>query len=646
MTKYLILFTCIFVANTLFAQETVNTDKQKAWIKKIYKKGQQLKRQERYDKALIQFDKILRKHPDYIKAISQKASIYYQINELEKAAITLEHAISIDSSLDASLYYSLGYIREQQGYRNAAIEAYKNYLDRTSVSEKNHENARKNIERLEFIIDAIENPVPFEPEDPGPAINTEEHEYLAALDVTGSFMVFTRRINHQEDLYYSFLKDGAWTDAKPIKDLNTPYNEGAHCLSPDGTQIFFTACENSISMGGCDLFVSSNITGKWSRPQNLGKQINSGSWDSQPAVSADGNTLYFTSTRPGGYGGKDIWFSRKDRSGTWSLAKNAGPNLNSPGNEESPFLHPDGKHLYFMSDGHTGMGGFDLFVSTLHEYDWSEPVNLGYPINTENDEGAIRVAADGQTAYFSSDRADISNFPAKNLNIFSFELPEPFRSQPVSYVEGFVRNSKSNEKLRVEYQLYDNNSGNWIRNGQTDIHGRFLIALPAGKNYNLNIDHPGFAFFSDNFNLSKAFTALKPFTIEVALIPLEKTDEWEKIVMEKEIVLKNVFFEFGSAVLDTVLSRVELQNLTHFLENNPNIKIQIEGHTDNIGDEAYNIALSLERAKAVEAYLIQRDISPSRIFCKGFGETRPIATNENPEGRKKNRRTSFKIIEQ
>jgi outer membrane protein OmpA-like peptidoglycan-associated protein len=617
-------------------------------LEKLIKKGISYRKQGSFEKAIRQFDKVLERSPHYLPAMIEKASVYYQFNDLFKASQELENVNAIDSTYNVEIHFSLGQIYEQTGRRKAAVRSFKSYINNTDAGNRNHQKALDNIKRLNFIIQAMANPVPFDPYDPGPAINTPAPEYLATTDIKGEFMVFTRRINAQEDLYYSTKKSGEWTTALPIVELNTPYNEAAHCISPEGTELYFTKCEQRFTYGSCDIFVSKKNGQSWSDPENLGKTVNSASWDSQPVISADGNTLYFSSTRPGGYGGRDIWRTEKNRNGKWSAPVNAGQLINTNKNEESPFLHPDGKHLYFMSDGHTGMGGYDLFVSKNIQGNWGQPKNLGYPINTENDEGAIRVAPDGRTAYFSSDRPDLDVNEERNLNIYAFTLYDSIKSNPVSYVEGLVRDKQSKKPLSVEMAVFNNQPVAWIRDIVTGINGDFILALQPGKNYNLAIDEPGYVFHSENFNLSEKKSIDRPLSVLIELTPVVKQIEitGDIAATGEEFILKNVFFDSGSAVLDTVQSAVELNNMIKFLERNDRLKILIEGHTDSVGSDEDNMILSTKRAKAVMEYLVNGGVSSARIQCKGYGESRPLESNMTDSGRQLNRRTSFKIIEQ
>jgi outer membrane protein OmpA-like peptidoglycan-associated protein/tetratricopeptide (TPR) repeat protein len=640
------LFLILTFLFTFYAEgQAIEGLNQEPWVQKTFRKGMKLKQQKKYDKSLKLFNRILQKHPDYLPAYQQKASIFYAKEDLGKAAENLESIHIRDSLYHPDIYYSLGVIYEKQKKRSQALAAYSSYLRHAQARDRNVVKAEKKKRELAFIIEAMANPVPFKAVDPGPAINTPQHEYLATVDISGKEMVFTRRVNHQEDLFYSEKINGQWTEAEAIESLNTPYNEGAHCLSPDGRFLYFTVCENRRTLGSCDIFVSSRAGGQWTAAKNLGARVNSPSWDAQPIVSADGNTLYFSSSRPGGYGGRDIWYCTKDRSGQWSEPKNAGERINTAGNEESPFLHPDGKHLYIRSDGHLGMGANDLFVAHWEGNKWSEPVNLGYPINTEMDEGAIRVAADGKTAYMATDRLKKGEEGGVNLDIISFELAPGIRSEPVNYVEGIVRDKENKKALQVQISLFDNLSGKWILDQTTTMEGKFILALPSGKDYHLSIEHPGYVFYSDRFELDSLKKEYRPIELIIELSPVNAEGLRDTTVKEEEFILKNVFFESGSAEMDTVKSRIELSKLIRFLNDNETLKIRIEGHTDDVGSRESNQLLSDQRAEVVYWYLIKKGIDPQRLSFKGFGETEPVADNTSAEGRKKNRRTSFSIVE-
>jgi outer membrane protein OmpA-like peptidoglycan-associated protein len=359
--------------------------------------------------------------------------------------------------------------------------------------------------------------------------------------------------------------------------------------------------------------------------------INTAAWETQPSISADGTTLYFVSNRPGGIGNADIWVSKKDKDDSWGAPVNLREPVNTPQDEMSPFIHPDGNTLYFASKGHPGLGGSDLFLSRLNAAGkWQEPVNLGYPINSYADEIGLLVNPAGETAYISStQKGGFGGF-----DIYYFTLPTEFRPSPVTYVRGIVTDAENDMPLAANFELIN------LETAQTEIketsspdNGSFLLCLKPGKDYGLNVSKPRYLFYSQHFALTEIKEAGNPFIINIKL---------QKIKSGSTTILNNIFFNTDSyALLDR--SKSELERLVAFLKLNPTIKIKVSGHTDNQGDDNLNMKLSENRAKAVVNYLISAGISPDRLTYIGYGETTPIDTNQTLEGRAKNRRTEFKI---
>ncbi|HAQ37610.1 MAG TPA: hypothetical protein DCQ58_03795, partial [Saprospirales bacterium] len=545
----------------------------------LYVKAQKLHQSGQYTKAKNAYRQILKKYPEHINSCLGLAGIYYLEEDWITCQNMLELAVKIDSFANTEMYFSLGLVFENlEQYRNAIAQFRIYYrMEKLNVTKLN--KAESKIERLEFIVDKLENPVPFMPVDPGEQINSSASEYWASTDITGNLLVFTRRVNGQEDLFVSNRIDGVWQTAQAITELNTPANEGAHCLSADGKTLIFTICDRKDSYGSCDLYFSRFRNGQWTPAVSMGPRINSATWDGQPSLSADGQTLYFVSTRLGSVGGKDIWLSRKGENNLWTVPENAGSMINTTGDEEAPYIHSDNKTLYFSSTGHLGMGGRDLFLSEKSENGWSEPLNLGYPVNTSADEGTLIVNPDGKSAFFSSDRVDLEINGDKKLNIYGFELHDRVRAQPVSYAKGFVFDANSHKPVIASISLFDNASGILIQKIQTGEEGDFLLILPNGKNYNLTVMQEGYLFHSENFSLTAQHTASKPHQLDIYLDPITSKVEISGLKPEKSTVLKNVFFEFGSAKLDMSLSGLELNNLVHFLREHPDIRIEISGHT-------------------------------------------------------------------
>ncbi|MCD6556038.1 MAG: OmpA family protein, partial [Bacteroidales bacterium] len=423
------------------------------------------------------------------------------------------------------------------------------------------------------------------------------------------------------------------------KPLNTRGNEGAQSISADGKLLFFTSCEyakgksaHGKTYGSCDIWLSHKIGSKWSKPKNLGHQVNSKYWESQPSFSADGKTLYFASNRPGGKGKIDIWKTEMQKDSTWNQPVNLGDNVNTPGEDQSPFIHYDNKTLYFSSTGHSGMGKSDLFFTKKDKTGhWQKPVNLGYPINTFEEEISLTINAKGNKAFFASSK----NSEFGGLDIYTFDLPVNDRPEQVTYIEGIVYDKETTDKLYSRIKLINLKTNKEVAVTSSDqLTGKYLICLPAGADYAFNVSKTGYLFFSENFSFENTEDTLKTYHFDIPLSPIKKG---------KKTILKNIFFDTDSYTLKAE-SETELQNLLQFLKNNPAVRIEIGGHTDNTGSEAHNKQLSENRAKSVYNYLIENGIGKNRLIYKGYGSTFPIDNNKTEEGKQNNRRTEFKIL--
>ena len=435
-----------------------------------------------------------------------------------------------------------------------------------------------------------------------------------------------------------------WSKAKraPGK-INTWENEGTTSvyMGPSlNEELYFTVC-NQGGFGSCDLFVSKIIqsaaTGAaleiqnnnlkiWGPRSNVGEAVNSASWDAQPSVSGDGQMLIFASSRPGGFGGKDLWVSRKVR-GRWTSPKNLGPKINTSSDEEAPFIHYDGRTLYFSSNGHPGYGGHDLFITRLDDQEqWSKPTNLGVGVNTESDDVGFYVDALAEKAYFASARP--GGFGG--LDIYEMYLPEKFKPAPVSYLRGMVLDAEYKSPLVARVRLVDLTTQKTIFE---DSIQQFLIPIIPGKNYALHSSRSGYLFDSRNFQPTQ--TELNnPFEVTALLSPLK---------VDQVITLNNIFFDIDKFDLK-VESEVELKTMLWLMNSNPKMKLEISGHTDNTGSEVHNKELSQNRALAVKNYLINAGIKSDRIVSKGYGSSKPAASNDSDEGRAKNRRIEARIL--
>lgn len=593
--------------------------------------------------AIKGFEKTLEIAPDFIEANFMLGDIYIDTKDMEKAKKYYLNGVLTDSSYYTKGWYWLANIEMNDGNYDMAKQYFSIFLTLDKDNKDLQPLANKGIKEAEFREYAIANPIPFTPQNMGKMINTPYDEYLPALTADEQTLVITRKeprkstttamTPEEEDFYISTLDtNGNWTMAERVSEpLNSNDNEGAQCISQDGRFIVFTICGEG-GLGSCDLYWSKKIGDRWSKPRNLGAAVNSRYWDSQPSFSIDGKTLYFTSNRPGGKGGKDIWKTTLKANGQWGKAVNMGDSINTPQDETCPFIHYDDQTLYFASNGHIGMGGFDIFYSRkLNDTTWSMPTNIGYPINTSGEEMNLIVGASGNTAIFSSDKLD--GYGGQDL--YSFELYEDARPVPTTYMKGIVFDEKTNQRLAADFKIIDLENENEVVSATADpVTGSFLISLPVNKNYALNVSMDGYLFHSENIELLSG-TPDEPFLKNVGM---------KQLSVGESVVLKNVFFETNKYDLKDE-SRVELMKLHSFMQNNPAVSIEISGHTDNVGNDNDNQTLSENRAQAIYNFLIENGIEANRLSYKGYGETQPIDTNDTEEGRANNRRSEFKIKE-
>ncbi|MFM7900381.1 MAG: OmpA family protein, partial [Bacteroidota bacterium] len=415
--------------------------------------------------------------------------------------------------------------------------------------------------------------------------------------------------------------------------LNTYGNEGVPCYSSDGKVLFFAACQRNDGKGSCDLYYSALRKDGWTKPLNLGGPVNTTLWESQPSFSSDGRTLYFIRGRITGTGirEQDIYMSRIGDDRKWSEPAKLPSNINTPEEEEFVYIHPDDQTLYFSSDGHVGMGGLDIYVSRRRpDGSWGDPVNLGYPINTYDDERGLLVGPRGDVAYISSDRPGGEG----GLDLYCFKLHNAARPVATSFVKGVVVDANSGSKLSSSYEIIDLESGKTVvKSGTEETVGTFLSTLPIGKDYLLNVSKEGYLFYSDNFSCKDSKTSNKPYILDIKLEP---------VTVGSKVVLKNVFFPTNSFELQKE-SFTELDKLVSFMKKNTNVVIEVSGHTDNVGDKKSNQILSNNRAKSVTDYLESKGIDGSRMTSIGFGDAKPISDNNTEEGRASNRRTEFRI---
>jgi outer membrane protein OmpA-like peptidoglycan-associated protein/tetratricopeptide (TPR) repeat protein len=640
------LFSFLVQPSLLNAQEIITYKTASEKLKKVYRKGLMASRSYDLDGAMKFFEKAIKLEPQFIDAHIQVASILYERAMLKDAEAAFERILEMDETHNPKVLFTAGMTEWRQNKYGEAAEHFDRYLNSDSDNKVLLKRAQELKANCIFLTEALNNPVPFDPKNVSPNINTEDSEYLPTLTADGQWLFYTKVIEGQEDFYMSRKMNGEWQKGEPIDIINTPLNEGAQTLTADGRLFVFTACDRKDGYGSCDLYYSRQRNGRWQAPINIGRPVNTTAWESQPSLSANGEALYFSSKRPGGMGGRDIWVSYRQPDGSWGKPENLGAPVNTARDEEAPYIHPDNSTLYFMSDGHPGMGGKDLYLSRRGEDGrFGEPQNLGYPINTKAHEGALFISLDGRTAYFATDRELAGDstlderLARRNTDIYAFDLYEEARPLPATYVKARVYDAETNEPLIASIEFTSLNSGNPVVKANTDLSGTFLFCLPALQDYGLNVRKSGYLFFSENFALSREGTFDEPYVLDIPLQPISKSET----VKSKPIILKNVFFETGSAEL-LPSSITELTRLKELLEENPGLRIRINGHTDNVGSEEDNQLLSENRAKSVYTFLLDNGIEAERLRYKGFGESQPISDNERPEGRQANRRTEFEVI--
>ncbi len=636
----LVVILAFFLTGKSFSQK-YHTTSSKAL--KAYKLGQTAFDYIDYESAERFFNQAILSDNGFFEAYVMLGELMEKQKRYNEAAVNYQKAVRIDSLAWPQVFFALANSEFFSGDYTRALLHYNVYLDQKNTIEKNRERALRNIRNCEFAIEAVKNPVPFNPVSVGSGINTSDDEYWPSITVDGQTLMFTRQSKNgksyqgrndyfQEDFYISYLKDKKWQNAVNAgAPLNTSQNEGAQSLSSDGTYMYFTACERPGGLGSCDIFFSVLTNGKWSMPVNLGSPVNTRYWETQPSINATGNMLFFSSNRPGGSGGNDIWYSVYRQNGKWSPPRNLGKNINSSGDEISPFIHFDGRTLYFSSDGRPGMGGQDIYFSRMEDdTTWSEPVNLGYPINTFNDEMGLTIESGGQLAYFSSRRdAD------EGKNIYTFQLYDAVRPDPVAYLKGKVTDRMTGKMLLADYELVNLSTGKTMVSNFTDDNGNFLVCLPSGYNYGLNVSKKGYLFYSENFMFEGKHTAMEPFIKKILLSPFR---------VGEKMLLSNVFFEIDSWQLRKE-SQTELNKLCNLMKDNKQLKVEISGYTDATGTEEHNLQLSEKRALSVVDYLVANGVPANRLSYKGYGNKSPVGDNITSEGRKLNRRTEVKITE-
>jgi len=602
-----------------------------------YGKALELADMGNYKEALAGMAEAIRLDSNLVDAYLSRAGIFASMKDYQSSVTEFQKAFTLDTIYCEEFYLPFSISLAGNGQFHEALAAADSFLQIPTLNDRSRKagNYRKKV--YEFAIQQeknLDSTYVFGLRNLGDSVNSKESEYYPSLPIDGSRLVFTRRVEDRDEDFFQCdrINDSTWTKAAPIKGLiNTELNEGAQHLSQDGKWLLFTACNYPDGDGSCDIYISyMNKKGLWNEAKTIGHPVNSEFWESSPSLSPDKQDLYFASNRTGGYGGKDIYVSHRQADGSWSEPENLGPQINTVADEGCPFIHTDNHSLYFNSNGLMGYGAADLFVTRKQpDGSWGDPVNLGYPVNSIDEEGSMVVASDGVTAYYTSDRTDSKG----KLDLYSFKLPRFVAADSTLWVKGKIYDKKTNAGLPSRAELTDIATGEKLYSLQTDEDGYYLVPLPLGKDYAFNVNRSGYLFYSENFSLSGVHPD-SPRTIMIGLQP---------ITSGAAVILKNIFFDINKFTLRAE-SGIELDIIYKLMKENPKLVIEIAGHTDNVGSEADNQRLSLNRSNEVVNYLIARGIDKSRIQAKGYGASNPIAPNNSPEGRALNRRTELRII--
>lgn len=584
-----------------------------------------------------------------------------------------ETAYKLDPIAETDMAFWLAWSYQLNSRWDEAIKHYQLYLSQGKKNAGETDDVNKKIAECNSGKKYSATPERVFVDNLGSAINSAFPEYGPSISADEETIIFTARRDNStggkrdendngyyEDIYISVKSNGKWQASKQLsKTVNTDNHDAAAGLSSDGSKLY--VYRHSGKDGG-DLYESVLFGVDWEAPIHMNKYINTKYHESSVSLSFDGRRMYFVSNKESGLGDRDIYYSDMDVKGEWGASKNIGPVINTKYAEEAVFMHPDGVTLYFSSKGHNSMGGYDIFKSTLLNGVWSAPENLGYPINGPDDDVFFVVSGSGSRAYFASSKT--GGFGEKDLYKITFLGPEKapllntqdqliaMAANPVSnlkvenavevasakltILKGVVSDAKTHQPLESSIDLIDNDKNVVLATFKSNSStGKYLVNLPSGKNYGIAVKRDGYLFHSENFNLPNN-AAFQEFTKDVAL---------KKIEIGSTIVLRNIFFDFDKATIRPE-SANELERLIKLLNDNPTLKIELGSHTDSKGSDDYNWKLSESRSKSVVDYLIGKGISTARLVAKGYGETKPIDTNDTDDGRQNNRRTEFKVLEQ
>ena len=637
-----ILFGILFFGTLLLSDgQTFSIIDKKAI--KLYQEGEELTIARRYQDAIQKYQEAIQREGSFLEAYVKMSQIHLTLGELDKAAkVALEAEkrlsganVIAENIRDVSWLITNIYLK--QGEFKKAYERFKeaDSLFEESFKKSVYYQDMKN--QMDFLQSQLGASLSIVKEKLPEPLNTFQLQYFPVLTADGKQILFTKRDGtgnyDKEDIYTAFVSgEGTWTQPKSIAQaINSPYNEGTCSVTADGNILIYTSCDAPDSEGSCDLYVAYKVKEVWQRPKNMGKKVNSRSWDSQPSLSADGRILFFSSNRKGGFGGNDIWYSVRQSDGSWAEAKNLGEAVNTPKDEISPFMFFNNEILFFASNGHQGFGGMDIFLSRVKSDDFAEPENLGIPINDHLDQVALFITAQKDYAYFTELKEEAGQM--NRSLIYRFKFPEEiYLGENLIVTEGKVFNSTTGEPIEATLSLVSLTNDSTLYEFKSDGKtGRFTMLYPDKPISGLYVEKKGFVPKIYNVERDKLQNVKD---LKVELVPVSSGEEF---------VFENVFFDFDKYELkESSLS--SLKRLVKFLKENPNVNIEIDGHTDNVGSKEYNKKLSLERARSVQNYLVENGMHPARVMVVGKGDQEPMVPNNTLKNQALNRRITIKIL--
>lgn len=642
MFKYWLLYSIIFYSLNCLGQTGLSTQNKKAIA--LYTEADNYRVRRQFKEAENLLLDAIKKDDQFIEAYLRLGLVYKAQKLYSRALSAFEKGSSYtnDPKKLKAFWFEIGesyfLMGEYQKAQEPLIQYQQNELA-TIANKQKIESAQRMLNSITFYNEQKQNSSGHRTEPLSDTVNQFLLQYFPVLTADGSQLIFTRRKGNKdtddEDIMVCDWENNTWSLPKSISpNINSKLNEGTCTITADGRRIIFTSCVGRQGWGSCDLYESVKIGDDWSQPKNLGPRVNSPDWESQPALSADGRVLYFVSDRRGGFGRRDIWYSTKLYNGEWSKAKNAGKEINTVFDEISPFIHVNGNTFFFATNGLDGLGGYDIFKTEKDENgNWQKPINVGMPINNHEDQYALFVASDGITTYYAHEETDAKGNSVSLLYKTVLSDDVVLASKPL-IVKGLVQDAVTKKPLKCSIELIAMKKDSLISFSYSDsIKGTYVLVLPERKEFALIARCPGYMLKSIHLSENDIeHLESKEFNFE--LVKIEKG---------KTAVLNNIFFDFNSAVLKQE-SKSELEKVVAWLKENPSIKIEIGGHTDNIGSTEYNLELSRKRAESVKIYLTNRQIPEYRLVSQGFGSSQPIAPNNTESGQKTNRRIEFRIL--